>query len=122
MIRVILVDVVQVRQALRERLNFEPDIEVIGEAENGETALGLAARLQPDVVVLDVKMPQGDGITTARQLGAVVPGSRIVMLSLYDDPVNRARAKEAGAVAFIAKQDAETNLLAAIRENTRDNV
>ena len=95
MIRVILVDdVVQVRQALRERLNFEPDIEVIGEAENGETAVGLAARLQPDVVVLDVKMSQGDGITTARKLGAVVPGSRIVMLSLYDDPVNRARAKD----------------------------
>jgi DNA-binding NarL/FixJ family response regulator len=117
MIRVILVDdVEQVRQALRERLNFEPDIEVIGEAENGEAALGLAARLQPDVVVLDVKMPQGDGIATARQLGAVVPGSRIVMLSLYDDPVNRARAKEAGAAAFIAKQDDETNLLAAIRE------
>lgn len=117
MIRVILVDDVEpVRQALRERLNFEPDIEVIGEADNGEAALALAARLQPDVVVLDIKMPQGDGITTARQLGALAPGSRIVMLSLYDDPVNRAKAKEAGAAAFIAKQDDETNLLSAIRE------
>lgn len=117
MIRVILVDdVEQVRQALRERLNFEPDIEVIGEAESGEAALELAARLQPDVVVMDIKMPQGDGINTARQLGAISPNSRIVMLSLYDDPINRRRAKEAGARAFIGKQDDETNLLAAIRE------
>ncbi len=117
MIRVILVDdVEQVRQALKERLNFEPDIEIVGEAESGEAALELAVRLQPDVVVMDVKLPQGDGIGAARQIGAISPMSRVVMLSLYDDPVNRTRAREAGAKAFICKQDGETNLLAAIRD------
>ena len=104
MIRVILVDdAEQVRQALKERLNFEPDIEVAGEAGSGEAALDLAARLRPDVVVMDVKMPQGDGIYAVRRLAATFPECRVVMLSLYDDPVNRARAKEAGASAFICK-------------------
>ena len=117
MIRVILVDdVEQVRQALRERLNFEADIEVVGEAESGEGALDLAARLLPDVVIMDIKMRQGDGISAARRLGEISPASRVVMLSLYDDPVNRRRAEEAGVKAFIGKQDDETNLLAAIRE------
>jgi DNA-binding NarL/FixJ family response regulator len=63
----------------------------------------LAARLRPDVVVMDIKMPQGDGIYAVRRLAATFPECRVVILSLYDDPVNRARAKEAGASAFICK-------------------
>lgn len=118
MIRVILVDDTgEVRRMLKERLDFEPDIEVIGEAENGKAALELAARLQPDVIVMDVKMPQADGIAATQALNELLPQSRVVILSLYDDPVTRSRAREAGASAFIAKQESETALLEAIRNS-----
>ena len=118
MIRVILVDDTgEVRRVLRERLDFEPDIEVVGEAQNGQEALDLAARLRPDVIIMDVKMPLTDGITATQALKASWPQSRIVILSLYDDPVTRNRAREAGAKAFIAKQDNELELLAAIRNS-----
>lgn len=116
MIRVILVDDTgEVRRMLKERLDFEPDIEVVGEAENGQAAVALATRLQPDVIIMDVKMPQSDGIAATQALNELLPESRVVILSLYDDPVTRSRAREAGAKAFIAKQDSETVLLEAIR-------
>jgi DNA-binding NarL/FixJ family response regulator len=116
MIRVLLVDDIgEVRRGLKERLNFEPDIDVVGEAENSLDALEMAAKLRPEVVIMDLKMPWVDGIATTLALKATLPQSRVIMLSLYDDPVNRSRAKEAGAMAFIAKQAGETALLEAIR-------
>ena len=115
-IRVLLVDdQPAVRQGLRIRLVLEPDVEVVGEAGDGAGAISLAQSLRPDVILMDVRMPGMDGISTVRTLRAVAPESAVVILSLYDDARTRARAEEAGAAAFVAKHKVEETLLAAIR-------
>ena len=115
-IRVLLVDdQPAVRQGLRIRLVLEPDVEVVGEAGDGAGAISLAQSLRPDVILMDVRMPGMDGISTVRTLRAVAPESAAVILSLYDDARTRARAEEAGAAAFVAKHKVEETLLAAIR-------
>ena len=115
-IRVLLVDdQPAVRQGLRIRLALEPDVEVVGEAGDGGGAISLAQSLRPDVILMDVRMPGMDGISTARALRAVAPESAVVILSLYDDGRTRARAEEAGAAAFVAKHQVEETLLASIR-------
>jgi DNA-binding NarL/FixJ family response regulator len=115
-ITVLLVDdQAGVRRGLRMRLSREPDLVIVGEAEDGDRAIGLALALLPDVVLLDVALPDGDGICTAEALQAVVPGSAVVMLTLYDDTTTRARATAAGARTLIGKHEPIPKLLAAIR-------
>jgi DNA-binding NarL/FixJ family response regulator len=97
------------------RLELEPDVEVVGEAADGESALALAAILCPDVIIMDIEMPGMDGISATRALRENGKRARVVMLSLYDDIATQARAREAGAVAFVAKHRMEEPLLAAIR-------
>ena len=115
-IRVLLVDdQPAVRQGLRIRLVLEPDVEVVGEAGDGAGAISLAQSLRPDVILMDVRLPDVDGISAVRTLCAVAPESAVVILSLYDDASTRAGAEEAGAAAFVAKHQVEETLLAAIR-------
>jgi DNA-binding NarL/FixJ family response regulator len=115
-IKVLLVDDQPViRQGLRLRMATEADIAVIGEAGDGRAALDLAARLSPDVIIMDIAMPGLDGIEATRHLRATVPGSTVVILSLSDDAATRARAAEAGAAAFVAKHEADGLLLDTIR-------
>ena len=117
MIRVLLVDDQSVvRRGLRARLQLEPDIQVVGEASAGGEALSLAQTLLPDVVLMDVAMPEMDGIETTVALRKVVPQSAIVILSIHDDAQTRERAQTAGAVAFVEKRGATEALLAAIRQ------
>jgi DNA-binding NarL/FixJ family response regulator len=117
MIRVLLVDdQAVVRHALRVRFNLEPDLEVVGEASSGREALALAQSLTPDVVLMDVEMPEMDGIEVTAVLRRVVPQSAVVILSIYDDAQTRGRAQAAGAVAFVEKRGATENLLSAIRQ------
>ena len=116
MIRVLIVDdQPAVRRGLHLRLSLEPEVEVIGEAEDGAEAISLARSLQPDVVLMDVRMPGMDGIEAAAALRAVARESAVVILSLDDDAKTRTRAKEAGAVAFVAKRRVEEELLAVVR-------
>lgn len=116
MIRLLLVDDQKnVRRGLRMRLELEPDIEVVGEADNGELALDQVESLRPDVVLMDVEMPSMDGITATESLKAVKASCSVVMLSLYDDAVTRDRARKAGAKAFVAKHQMEQSLMATIR-------
>ena len=112
---VLVDDQASVRRGLRMRLSMEPDVEVVGEAESGEAALRLVRALSPDVVLMDVEMPGMDGIVATAALRATAPHVAVVILSLYDDARTRARAREAGAAAFVAKHQAKSTLLATIR-------
>ena len=115
-IRVLIVDdQPAVRRGLRLRLTLEPDVEVVGEAQDGAGAVSLARSLRPDVVLMDVRMPGTGGVEATVALRAVAPGSAVVILSLYDDARTRVRAQEAGAAAFVAKTRAEVALPEVIR-------
>jgi len=98
------------------RLAIEPDLEVIGEAADGKTAIDLAKSLCPDIVLIDVDMPRIDGIAAASRLHVLCPDTLIVILSMHDDPLTRERAESAGAAAFVAKSMPTDILLKTIRE------
>lgn len=120
MIKLLLVDDQSiVRQGLRMQLALEPDLIVVGEAENGEQVLVLAAQLHPDVILMDVELPLMDGITATARLRVADPKCAVVILSLYDDAKTRAAAQAAGAVAFVGKQESSETLLTAIRQATQ---
>src|SRR5438105_2515579 len=85
-IRVLLVDDhAVVREGLRAFLELQPDIVVVGEADGGETALAVAAKTKPDVVLMDLVMPDGDGITALRRLREESPDVRVLVLTSYID-------------------------------------
>jgi DNA-binding NarL/FixJ family response regulator len=116
-IRVLIVDdQPAVRRGLHLRLSLEPEVEVIGEAGDGAEAISLARSLQPDVVLMDARMPGMDGIEATAALRAVARKSAVVILSLDDSAKARTWAKEAGAVAFVAKRRMEEELLAVVRQ------
>jgi two-component system NarL family response regulator len=102
------------REALRSVLERECD--VVGEATDGEEALALAARIRPQVVLLDVGMPGIGGLSAAHRLAKETPASKVVILSQYDDDEYVIEAMvEAGAAGYLVKTDASAELLSAIR-------
>jgi len=105
-----------VREGLKILISAEPGIEVAGEAETGQMALRLAKKLQPDVVLMDLAMPRGDGLEAARDIRREVPASRILVLSAYKDDDTIRRVIEAGASGYMTKHSAADELLNAIRE------
>lgn len=108
-------DEVHVLQGLRMRLGLEPDLEVVGSVATAGAVLHTATRTGPDVLLLDVRMPPGDGLTTVPQLRRVLPDLRIVVLTLHDERATRAQAIAAGVDAFVSKSDSDATLLRAIR-------
>jgi len=119
-IRVLLADDhTVVRQGLRALLQTERDIEIVGEAETGRQAVRLAETLKPDVVVMDIAMPQLNGLEASRQISQQVPSSRVLILSSYSDDEYVQRLTEAGAVGYVLKQAAVTDLVRAIREASK---
>lgn len=116
MIRVLLVDdEPNVCRALCMRLGVEPDLEVVGAAGDGRSAISLALELRPDVVLMDVAMPLLDGIAATGRLRTAFPRLPVIILTLHDDPATRSAAAEAGAAGFIPKHRPVEELLAAIR-------
>jgi NarL family two-component system response regulator LiaR len=116
-IRVLLVDDhAVVREGLRAFLELQPDIEVVGEADGGETALAVTARMKPDVVLMDLAMPDGDGITALRHLRAESPEVRVLVLTSYIDDAQVFGAIQAGAAGYQLKDIQPEALADAIRD------
>jgi DNA-binding NarL/FixJ family response regulator len=121
-IRVILADDhVIVRQGLRALLEKEPDIVVVGEAENGRQAVQLTRKLQPDVVVMDVAMPLLNGLEATRQITKEVPSVKVLALSSYSDSEYVHQLTEVGGSGYLLKQTAAADLIKAVREAYRGN-
>ncbi len=90
------------------------DIEIVGEAATGKDAVRLAQKDKPDVILLDIRMPDGDGLSTLEKLRAKVPESKVVMLSTYDNPTYIARAVALGAADYVLKGSNREALIATI--------
>jgi DNA-binding NarL/FixJ family response regulator len=115
MVRILVVDdKAHVRVWIREFLASQRDWEVCGEAENGLQAVEQAARLQPHVIVLDVNMPEMNGLEAARRIIEALPRTLILMVSLHNNRQFAVDAKECGAKGFVVKSDAATTLRPAI--------
>jgi RNA polymerase sigma factor (sigma-70 family) len=104
-----------VRQGLKFVLQQEPDIEVVGEAEDGRESVQLAEKLTPDVVVMDIGMPQLNGIEATAQILRRSPASRVIILSMHEDEIYLLRALTAGVKAYLVKGSAFGDLPAAVR-------
>lgn len=115
-IRVLIVDDHPVvRQGLQSLLSNYPDIQVAGEADTGLRALEEAARLQPDVVLLDIRLPGANGIDVTRQLRRQNPQARIIILTAYEDDEYLIGALQAGAHGYLLKSASHQTLAEAIR-------
>ena len=122
-IRVLLVDDHQVvRQGVRFFLETQPGLEVVGEAGSGEEGVTLSAELAPDVVLMDLVMPQMDGVEATRQVKRVSPRSRVVVLTSFHDDSYIFPALQAGAISYLLKDVALPELAEAIRRAARDEV
>src|SRR4051812_37426164 len=104
MIRVLIAeDHALVRAGLTELLSNRDDVEVAGEAANGEEAVAQAVELKPDVVLMDLSMPELDGIEATRRIGESVPGANVVVLTSFSDRERILEAFDAGAVGYLLK-------------------
>ncbi len=116
-IRVLIVDdIPETRDHLSKLLGFETDIEVVGAAASGREAIEMAASLQPDVVLMDINMPDMDGITATERLAAEVPTTSVVMMSVQGEADYLRRSMLAGAREFLVKPFSSDELTASIRQ------
>ena len=116
MIRVLLVDdQALVRSGFRMILEAREDLEVVGEAEDGRDAVELAGRLDPDVILMDVRMPDVDGVEATRRLAAAGSRARVLILTTFDLDEYVYEALRAGASGFLLKDRPPEELVAAVR-------
>jgi DNA-binding NarL/FixJ family response regulator len=103
------------RRGIRDLLAAEPDIELVGEAATASAALARMPALRPDVAVLDVRLPDGDGVSVCREICSTLPGTACLMLTGYGDDQALLGAIMAGAAGYVSKQTAGTDLVSALR-------
>ncbi len=116
-IRVLLADDnVTFRHGLRKLLESDAQMVVVGEARDGLEAVTFAARRHPDVVLLDIRMPGLDGLAAAREIKQASPEVTIIILTSYDTPALRSRARESGVRAYLRKDIGEAELLRHVRD------
>ncbi len=110
------------RAGLRTLLNAEPNLEVVGEASDGDTVLRLANELRPDIVLLDISMPGPGGIEVTRQLKESLPELRVLILTAHEDESMLREAVQAGAAGYIIKRAVESELINAILSVSRGDL
>jgi DNA-binding NarL/FixJ family response regulator len=116
MISILLVDDQNlIRQGLKALLELEPDLKVIGEAENGQIAIECVAALQPNVVLMDIRMPVMDGVTATKEICQQFPNVHILVLTTFDDDTYVAAAIKYGAKGYLLKDTPSEEIAAAIR-------
>jgi len=120
-VRVLLVDDhALVRSGLRAVLGTTDDCEVVGEAATGEEAVALVPTLRPDVVVMDLSMPGAGGVEATRQVRAVSPSTRVLVLTTFSDDHRVRAALAAGATGYLLKDAAPDDVVTAVRAAARD--
>lgn len=116
MIRVLLVDDQKlIRQGIQTLLELEPDLEVVGTAENGREAIAAVERLQPDVALMDVRMPEMDGVAATRVLSERFPQVGVIILTTFDDDEYVFDGLKAGARGYLLKDVSSDDIAAAVR-------
>lgn len=116
MINILLVDDQNlIRQGLKALLELEPDLQIVGEAENGQLAIDLVQTLHPDVVLMDIRMPVMDGVMATRQICQQFPKTNILILTTFDDDNYVATAIRYGAKGYLLKDTPSEEIAAAIR-------
>jgi two-component system, NarL family, response regulator NreC len=120
MIRVVLIDDHKLlRAGLRSRLEKETDVSVVGEADNADTGVVLAKRLQPDVILLDLLMPRKSGYDALPELAEVAPEAKVLVISSQAAPSSVRQALSAGAAGYLPKRASDGELVTAIRSVVR---
>lgn len=107
-----------VRQGVKALLEAEPDLKLVGETADGLQVLGLVEKLRPQVLVLDLKMPGLNGLDVCKQVTEKVPGTKVIMLSMYADEAYVVQALRNGAAAYVLKESRANDILEAVREVT----
>ncbi len=100
---------------IKRALETAPDIEVVGEAMTGQDLIDLVPRVRPDVVILDMRMPKGDGLATLQELQKTHPDLKVIMLSMFDDAENIEKALDYGASGYVVKSINPLDLPSTIR-------
>ncbi|MBA2284033.1 MAG: response regulator transcription factor [Ktedonobacteraceae bacterium] len=114
-IRILLADDHTIlRAGLKMMLNAQPDMEVVGEAHDGRQAIHEAQRLQPDIVLMDITMPDINGIEATRQLKKLLPEARVLILTMHENDEYIFQALRAGASGYLLKEAADTDLIYAL--------
>lgn len=108
-------DVMILRKGLEAVLMLAPDMEIVGSASNGRQAFEQARQLQPDVVLMDMRMPEFDGAWGTKSIKAALPGVKVLVLTTFDDEETIDAAVESGADGYVLKEMADEQLLAAVR-------
>ncbi len=120
MIRILIVDDQALfREGLKTLLSTQPDFLLVGEAGNGEEALRLAAQNQPDVVLMDLRMPILDGVNATRRLNSQLPNCKVIVLTTFDEDETVFDGLRAGAVGYLLKDVSSEKLYEAIRAAAR---
>ena len=110
-----------VREGFRKMLELEHDLEVVGEAQDGRPAIALVKKLRPAVVLMDIAMPQLNGLEATRQVLKAVPATKVLILSAHSDDAYVKDATDSGAVGFLLKQTSSHVVCEAIREVQKGN-
>ena len=122
-IRLLLVDDhAVVRMGLRMLLESETDFEIIGEAESAHDALNLISRLKPDVVLMDISLPDTTGIDATREVKRISPGTAVIALTIHEDEEYFFKMLEAGASGYVTKRADREELICVIRVESSGEV